>query len=98
MLALDGAAQEDYRTPGAKMLFHANPLLASGVFGAGLGRIEIGAPADLIVMETNEPASPETEEECFSLLTDFGTRCTHTFVAGRLLMRDGELLNDDMTL
>lgn len=75
------------------MLFHHNPEIANAFFGPTLGKLEAGAAADLIVMDY-DPPTPMTADNLFGhfLFGFIGARVLTTVVAGKVLMRKGELL------
>ena len=78
------------------MLFDQNARVASALFGRQLGVLEPGAAADLVVVD-HIPFTPITADNAFGHLL-FGAAAEQvrtTIAAGRVLMRDGELLTLD---
>jgi putative selenium metabolism protein SsnA len=78
------------------MLFRYNPAIASSFFDLPVGTIEVGAAADLITVDY-APPTPMTPE---NLMGHFVFGITNAPVsdlicAGRILMRDGEILSAD---
>lgn len=80
----------------AEMLFENNRLLAEEYFGAGIGRLVPGAPADIVIMDY-APYTPMDEGniDAHILLGMSGRNCVMTMAAGKLLMRDGKLVSVD---
>ena len=80
----------------AEMLSRANPAIASQFFGRALGRLEVGAAADVIVSD-HVPFTPIGPENVLGHLL-FGIAAAPvdtTIVDGRILMRHKELLTMD---
>jgi len=78
------------------LLFSSNAALAAECFEPGIGRIEAGAPADLVIWDYRPP-TPLTRENFTGHLL-FGlvnARARDVFVAGQPLLRDGRLLTLD---
>ncbi|MBI5479179.1 MAG: putative aminohydrolase SsnA [Deltaproteobacteria bacterium] len=76
----------------AEMLVKQNPAIASRFFGAALGRLAVGAPADLIVSD-HVPFTPISPANVLGHLL-FGVCAAPvdtTIVDGRVLMRDQQL-------
>ena len=82
----------------AQMLTKTNPLIASRLFDAPLGRIAVGAPADLIVSD-HVPFTPIGPDNVLGHLI-FGVCAAPvdtTIVDGQVLMRHKELQTLDWT-
>jgi len=82
----------------AGMLLAENPTIASQLFGVPLGRIEVGAPADLVISE-HIPFTPITPDNVLGHVI-FGVAAAPidtTIVDGRVLMRDKRLISLDWT-
>ena len=76
----------------ADLLLRHNPRTAEAAFGLPSGRIEVGAPADLILVRY-DPPTPVTAANLAGHML-FGlpsSQVDTTIAAGRLLMRHGEL-------
>ena len=86
-------------TAAANMLLFSNPAAASEVFGVRLGVLAKGAAADIIVLRPS-PFMPVGEGAlgAWRLVCSPDTRCELTMAAGRLLMRNGEILSADEAL
>lgn len=77
-------------------LWAQNARLAATLFGRPIGTIEFGAAADLIVLDYDPPTPLEASNFGAHLIFGFGARhVASTVVAGRVLMRDRELLTID---
>ncbi len=79
-----------------KMLFDNNAALASSFFKRELGVLKKGAAADVIVID-HLPFTPITSDNVYGHIL-FGAaaeRVMTTIVAGRILMRDGQILTLD---
>ncbi len=83
-------------TEPCKMLFETNAALASNAFGAKLGVLTEGAAGDIAVFEY-DPITPMNASNYRShiLFGMTGRQARHVAVAGRLLLKDGELLTAD---
>jgi putative selenium metabolism protein SsnA len=80
----------------AGMLTRANPAIAARLFGKPLGRLAVGAPADLIISD-HIPFTPLTPENVLGQLL-FGVCAAPvdtTIVDGKVLMRHHELTTLD---
>ncbi|MCK4413436.1 MAG: putative aminohydrolase SsnA [Candidatus Eisenbacteria sp.] len=78
------------------MLWTHNARLASRLFGHSLGVLAQGAAADLVVLDYDPPTPLEAENLFAHLVFGFDARhVASTVVAGRVLMRDRELLTID---
>jgi putative selenium metabolism protein SsnA len=80
----------------AEMLVKTNPAIASRFFGQQLGRLVVGAPADLIVSD-HVPFTPISPANVLGHLI-FGVCAAPvdaTIVDGKVLMRDKQLLTLD---
>jgi cytosine/adenosine deaminase-related metal-dependent hydrolase len=76
----------------ARALFEQGPELAQRHFVAGLGRLETGAPADLIVLDAFPPTPIGPENWTDHLMEGLATAPVHgVVVAGEILMQDGRL-------
>jgi len=81
-----------------RILFVNNPLIASRLLGVDVGRIEAGAPADIVLLEYTPPTPLHVDTLLGHLL--FGVavhslRVTDLFVAGRPVLRDGGFVDLD---
>lgn len=78
------------------MLFKNNPVIAKRHFGTTLGVLEKGAEADIIVMDYN-PYTPfgASNIDGHMLFGMNGRHCVTTMAAGKLLMKDRELIGID---
>lgn len=79
------------------MLLRTNPAYASELFGRTLGKLEPGADADLILVD-HFPFTPLHKDNWYGHFL-FGVapgRVTHTMVAGKWLMKDGQLTTLDL--
>ena len=87
------------RMPGDLLMevaVYNNAALASRLFSAPLGVVAPGALADLILVDYHPPTPVTTGNLPWHILFGFQeTMVTATIVAGRVLMRDGELLTLD---
>lgn len=69
---------------------------AAALMEPGLGRIEKGAPADLIALDTDAPHLWPTQNLVHTLVESAsGADVRHSVVNGKLLMKDRELLTID---
>jgi 5-methylthioadenosine/S-adenosylhomocysteine deaminase len=60
------------------------------VFGEGSGRIEVGAPADLILVDFSGPATQPLHDPVSQLVYAANTSCVHTTICdGQVLMHAG---------
>ena len=87
-LKLRDAGRDDALAAAFAMLV-GGQRLADAFFGLPLGRLDAGAPADLVVLDYRPP-TPLTEENLAGHLL-FGLDRSHvrsTMVAGRLVLRD----------
>ena len=94
-LKLRDAGRDDALAAAFAMLV-GGQRLADALFGLPLGRLDAGAPADLVVLDYRPP-TPLTEENLAGHLL-FGLDRSHvrsTMVAGRLVLRDRELTTVD---
>jgi len=74
------------------LLLKHNPQTASAAFGLPLGRLEVGAGADLVLMRYDPPTPVTTENLAWHLLFGLdGSEVDTTIVSGRVLMRHREL-------
>jgi putative selenium metabolism protein SsnA len=74
------------------LLLKHNPQTASAAFGLSLGRLEVGAGADLILLRYEPPTPVTADNLAWHLLLGLdGSEVDTTIVAGRVLMRQGEL-------
>lgn len=63
---------------------------AAGVFRQGSGRIEVGAPADLILVDFSGPATQPLHDPVSQLVYAANASCVHTTICdGRVLMHAG---------
>lgn len=63
---------------------------AAEVFGQGSGRIEVGAPADLILVDFSAPATQPLHDPVSQLVYAANGSCVHTTICdGRVLMHAG---------
>ena len=78
------------------MLFRNNARIAARYFTDRLGVLQPGASADVIVMDY-KPFTPFSDANIDGhiLFGMTGRQCRTTFAAGKLLMRDGELVGID---
>jgi 5-methylthioadenosine/S-adenosylhomocysteine deaminase len=61
------------------------------------GRLEDGAPADLVLLDPREPAMQPEHDVFANILYSLGERSVHTvIVEGRVLVREGRLLHLDL--
>lgn len=95
LFSLSGNPTSNRFLPAASMLFRANPLMASSVFGRKLGLLEAGAAADIIALKTDLTPRFDSEEALLNSLISTSAECTLTMVNGRVLMRNGELCDLD---
>ncbi len=80
----------------ARLLVENNRALAEATFGLPLGRLEVGAAADIILVDYHSPTPLTPENWPWHLIFGFHERMvTTTIVAGRVLMRNRELLTLD---
>ncbi len=87
-------AQQVTPRDAALILLKGNAKIASDIFGAELGAIKPGAPADIIIMD-HEPHTRFDESDFHSHLL-FGMscgQCTFSMINGRVVMKDRKLLN-----
>jgi putative selenium metabolism protein SsnA len=80
----------------AEMLVKTNSRIASRFFGKALGRVAIGAPADIIISD-HIPFTPIGPDNVLGHII-FGVAASHvdtTIVDGKVLMRHGELKTID---
>jgi len=94
-LKLRDAGRDDALAAALAMLV-GGQRLADAFFGLPLGRLDAGAPADLVVLDYRPP-TPLTEENLAGHLL-FGLDRSHvrsTMVAGRLVLRDRKLTTVD---
>jgi len=80
------------------LLFVHNPTIVQRLFGADLGRLAVGGPADLILLDYTPPTPLDASTVLGHLL--FGAavhtvRVTDSFVAGRPILRNGEFVDID---
>ncbi len=80
------------------LLFRGNPRIAERLLGVTLGRIDVGAPADIALLDYTPPTPLRSENVLGHLL--FGTavhslRVADLFVAGRPVLRDGAFVDID---
>ncbi|HOG46854.1 MAG TPA: putative aminohydrolase SsnA [Anaerolineae bacterium] len=74
------------------LLLRHNPETASAAFGLPLGQIEIGAAADVILLRYAPPTPVTAGNLAWHILFGLdGSEVDTTIVAGRVLMRHGEL-------
>ena len=78
------------------MLFENNAKMASKYFDRKLGVLEAGAAADVIVMDY-KPFTPFSDENIdgHMIFGMTGRQCQTTIAAGKVLMRDRELVGID---
>jgi 5-methylthioadenosine/S-adenosylhomocysteine deaminase len=63
---------------------------AAEVFRQGSGRIEVGEPADLILVDFSSPATQPLHDPVSQLVYAANTSCVHTTICdGRVLMHAG---------
>jgi 5-methylthioadenosine/S-adenosylhomocysteine deaminase len=75
--------------PAAEVLAMATTTPAE-VFGEGSGRIEAGAPADLILVDFSGPATQPLHDPVSQLVYAANTSCVHTTICdGHVLMHAG---------
>jgi 5-methylthioadenosine/S-adenosylhomocysteine deaminase len=68
---------------------------SASFFETGTGRIEKGAPADFIILETNTPSMvPETDLISNIVYSASGRDVTHLICGGNLLMNDREVAGE----
>jgi len=64
---------------------------------AGYGRLEEGAPADLVLLDPRTPAMTPEHDVFANVLYSLGERNIHTVIVdGRVLVREGRLLHLDL--
>ncbi len=79
-----------------RMLVENNRALAEQALGVPLGRLEVGAAADIILVDYHPPTPLTPGNWPWHILFGFHERMvTTTIVAGKVLMRDRELLTLD---
>ena len=79
-----------------RLLVDHNRALAEQVFGLPLGRLSVGAAADVILVDYHPPTPLTPDNWPWHILFGFHERMvTTTIVAGRVLMRNRELLTLD---
>ena len=99
LLFRERASCPGMETAAANMLLVSNPAAASEVFGVRLGVLAKDAAADLIVLRPSPFAPPwEGTLGAWRLICDPDTRCEMTIAAGRVLMKNGEILSTDEAL
>jgi cytosine/adenosine deaminase-related metal-dependent hydrolase len=82
----------DAKRVATRALFEQGPELAQRHFVAGLGRLETGAPADLIVLDAYPPTPIGPENWTDHLMEGLAAAPVHAVVvAGEILMQDGRL-------
>ena len=82
--------------PAETLLAMATQGGAAALMEPGLGRIQKGAPADLIAVDTDAPHLWPTQNLVHTLVESAaGADVRHSVVNGKLLMRDRELLTID---
>jgi cytosine/adenosine deaminase-related metal-dependent hydrolase len=82
----------DAQRVATRALFEEGPALAQRHFVAGLGRLETGAPADLVVLDAYPPTPIGPENWSDHLMEGLSTAPVHgVVVAGEILMQDGRL-------
>jgi 5-methylthioadenosine/S-adenosylhomocysteine deaminase len=65
---------------------------AAAAFGAGPGRIEAGAPADLMLVDLSHPSTQPVHDPVSALVYAANGRAVHTTICnGRVLMHDGRV-------
>ncbi len=89
---LAGHPARDAKRVAGRALFEQGPELAQRSFGPGLGRLETGAPADLIVLDAYPPTPIGPENWTDHLMEGLASAPVHgVVVAGEILMQDGRL-------
>ena len=79
-----------------KMQFENNRIIAEKYFGKTLGILKEGAAADIIIMDY-KPFTPFSDENIdgHMIFGMTGRQCQTTIAAGKVLMRDRELVGID---
>ncbi len=78
------------------LVFHTNREIANKFFDKKLGTLQIGAPADLIVIDYYSPTPINRNNFYFHLLFGItGDRVDTTIVGGKILMEGKEIINLD---
>jgi len=79
-----------------RLLLENNARIATRMFDHAVGVLEAGAYGDVVVVDY-DPPTPMTPDNFAGhfLFGVYGARVRHTVVAGRVLMRDGQLLTLD---
>lgn len=79
-----------------ELLFNANADIASSIFGLPLGVIKPGAAADVVVMKFDS-FTPFDANNAEDQIANWccGKQCETLMAAGKLLMKNGEVLNCD---
>jgi 5-methylthioadenosine/S-adenosylhomocysteine deaminase len=81
--------------PAAEALAMATEVPA-GVFGHGTGRLEVGAPADLVLMDLSGPSTQPLHDPASALVYAANASHVHTTIcAGRVLMHNGKVEDCD---
>jgi cytosine/adenosine deaminase-related metal-dependent hydrolase len=94
-LGMRGAGRDDALDAAVRMVA-AGHGLAGAFFGLPLGRLDAGAPADLVVLDYRPPTVLAVDNLAGHLL--FGLDRSHvrsTMVAGRFVLRDRRITNVD---
>ncbi len=79
-----------------QLLFGTNPMMASNFFGEKLGTIEVGAPADLIVVDYHSPTPLDHDNFLGHFLYGMNSGMVQTtVVGGHVLMKNRELVGID---
>ncbi|MEX0893825.1 MAG: amidohydrolase, partial [Gemmatimonadota bacterium] len=69
---------------------------AAAAFGLGSGRLEVGAPADLILVDLSDPATQPLHDPVSALVYAANAHAVHTTIChGRVLMRARQVLVAD---
>jgi putative selenium metabolism protein SsnA len=94
-LRMRDAGQQDAFTSALAMLA-GGQRLAGEVFGLPLGRLDAGAPADLVVLDYRPPTPLDGGNLGGHLLFGFDrSHVRSTMVAGRFVLRDGRIVTVD---
>lgn len=79
-----------------RLLFENNSKIATDLFGKKIGKIEIGAAADIVILDYNPPTPMTADNFAGHFLYGMNSRTVKTtIVNGKVLMENGELAGID---